>query len=561
MPKFAPKLFTLLCAVSALAVGLWVWPRDLRPFGLPTLNTRLPAPLPHASNGRSVPGPALRGDRFVPSDTSSTTTPNEASRGRGADSIQSSITTADIKNNTKNKLGWFVTPNRHQQQQQQNRNIVSKAKQQQQQQNTSVASKDKLDQNQGSVVVAPEAGVLPEPKTAENATTTTNNSRSKNSSSSLINSNSNNNNNNGKNEGSTQNSQSLGNNNGNKTKSDLLPTLVVQTEITGYDGHVLSDLPPTEGSRFLIFECVASGGLCGGWADRQEGLVTVFLLARLSGRRFGIRMNTPCDLTRFLLPNHYDWTVKDAEIQGRSSRHVFGIDKSDFSRGMPDMDFNARYPEDVVILQTNRDLLADITANPHYRDVLPAWARQPRPQFFRDVWRTLMKPAPRLQQRLQSFLLSIHYFNRTRPLVGVHVRTGGSRHFTDGNLGDKLSRIGQLWDFVQPYVGNGSDVFVASDNPEVRQSSAAKFGPRHRDTQAVLRHIDRQRSDPVICQAFEDAVVDQLILTRCDVLVVSPGSGYSSRAAMMRGTNRGLYDFGQDGVFPADMYKMCDPIC
>ncbi|XP_076452233.1 uncharacterized protein LOC143287878 [Babylonia areolata] len=321
--------------------------------------------------------------------------------------------------------------------------------------------------------------------------------------------------------------------------------------------HILPAAPPQHGDKFLIFECVPGQGLCGGWADRQRGMATVFLLAQLTHRRFGIRMSTPCDLNTFVVPNHYNWTVPDSEILGKPTRRIHAIDFSSFSREISTLDFNARYPEDVVFLQTNVDLLKDLKTNPHYRDVLPPWARQPRPCFFRDVWRTLMKPAPPVLQRMESFLQSVRPFNRTRPLVGVHVRTGGSANFSDKHLGDRLSHLNVLWDFVQRYVKNGSDVFVATDNPEVSQSSKARFGPHHHDTAAVLRHIDRQRSDPAICTALRDAILDQMILTRCDVLVVSRLSGFSRRAAMLRGSDRQLFQLDGDRVSAVNMHELC----
>ncbi|KAL8617840.1 hypothetical protein ACOMHN_040188 [Nucella lapillus] len=326
-----------------------------------------------------------------------------------------------------------------------------------------------------------------------------------------------------------------------------------------YNGNAIREVPPKEGGRFLIFECTSSS-ICGGWADRQEGLVTVFLLAYLTKRRYGIRMNTPCEITKFIIPNEYNWIVPEAELKGKSTRVISAIDRSSFSAEMPTVDFNAKYTEDVVVLRTNRDLLREIRANPHYRDVLPSWAKQARPEFFRDVWHTLMKPAADLQQRLGKFLQSLHYFSRTRPLVGVHARIGGSKYFRDANLGDRLKDIGALWDFIQPHVSNGSDLFVATDNPDVLKSSAARFGSRHHDAAAVLRHVDRQRSDPSICQAQGDAILDQLILMRCDILIMSLGSGFSGRAAMIRGINKQLFEFNKR-VYRFDMYKLCDPIC
>ncbi|KAL8617748.1 hypothetical protein ACOMHN_054744 [Nucella lapillus] len=288
--------------------------------------------------------------------------------------------------------------------------------------------------------------------------------------------------------------------------------IIVTQKTMDYSGNVIREVPPKEGGRFLIFECVSeSHSLCGGWADRQEGLVMVFLLAYLTKRRYGIRMNTPCEVTKFVIPNEYNWIVPEAQLKGKSTRVISAIDRTSFSAEMPTVDFNAKYKEDVVVLRTNRDLLSQIRANPHYRDVLPSWAKQARPEFFRDVWHTLMKPAADLQHRLEKFLQSLNYFSRTRPLVGVHMRTGGSKHFNDVIMKGRSNSTGALWDFIQPFVSNGSDVFVATDNPDVLKSSAARFGSRHHDAAAVLRHTDRQRSDPVL---LSRVLLSRVLLSR-----------------------------------------------
>ena len=184
--------------------------------------------------------------------------------------------------------------------------------------------------------------------------------------------------------------------------------------------------------KFLIYKCGRSNSLCGGWADRQKGMVSAFLLALVTNRRFGITMTTPCDVRKFYLPSEYNWIIQDKEIEGKTRRTVRSIDSaSPFRKDLFSMDFNARYPEDVIFLTTNNEHSKAITANPLYQKSLPVWARQPLPAFFRDAWRILMKPSPLLQRRLDSFLHSLHFVTRTRPLVGLHVRVGKSASLKD----------------------------------------------------------------------------------------------------------------------------------
>ena len=184
--------------------------------------------------------------------------------------------------------------------------------------------------------------------------------------------------------------------------------------------------------KFLIYKCSRSNSLCGGWADRQKGMVSAFLLALVTNRRFGITMTTPCDVRKFYLPNEYNWIIRDEDIEGKTRRTIRSIDSSNsFRRDLFTMDFNAEYPEDVVFLTTNNEHSKAILANPLYQKSLPVWARQPLSPFFHDAWHILMKPSPLLQDRLDSFLHSLNFVTRTKRLVGLHVRVGQSAQLKD----------------------------------------------------------------------------------------------------------------------------------
>lgn len=204
--------------------------------------------------------------------------------------------------------------------------------------------------------------------------------------------------------------------------------------------------------KFLIYKCDRDDRLCGGWADRQKGMVSAFLLALVTNRRFGITMTTPCDVRKFYLPSEYNWIIQDKDIEGKTRRTVRSIDSAtSFHEDLFSVDFNGRYPEDVIFLTTNNEHSKAITANPLYQKSLPVWARQPLSEFFRDAWRILMKPSPLLQHRLDSFLHSLHFVTRTRPLVGLHVRVGKSASLKDFSV--RIANLSALGMYDCPPVG------------------------------------------------------------------------------------------------------------
>ena len=204
--------------------------------------------------------------------------------------------------------------------------------------------------------------------------------------------------------------------------------------------------------KFLIYKCDRDDRLCGGWADRQKGMVSAFLLALVTNRRFGITMTAPCDVRKFYIPNEYNWIIQDKDIEGKTRRTVRSIDSAtSFHEDLFSVDFNGRYPEDVIFLTTNNEHSKAITANPLYQKSLPVWARQPLSEFFRDAWRILMKPSPLLQHRLDSFLHSLHFVTRTRPLVGLHVRVGKSASLKDFSV--RIANLSALGMYGCPPVG------------------------------------------------------------------------------------------------------------
>ncbi|KAK7089322.1 uncharacterized protein [Littorina saxatilis] len=303
--------------------------------------------------------------------------------------------------------------------------------------------------------------------------------------------------------------------------------------------------------KYLIYLCDGRRP-CAGWGDRQRGLVSTFLIAYVTGRRFGINMTNPCNLNRFYQPNQVAWNVTESDIQNKSVRFIDSMDaKGAFHGNLLKVDVDEAYPEDVIFVRTNVEHFWSVRGNPHYKKKLPPLALHGRPWFFKEAWSMLMKPTQHLQDHAEDFLRQCRYFNRTKPFVCAHVRIGVSKYNPkDTEKRNDVNKLGALWDFLQAYVSNGSDVFLATDNPDVREMSRKKFGSAHHDTGGVILHVDKTRGDrdqERACLGFEYALLDQHVLTQCDVLVTS-NSMFSARAALIRGTVENLFHFANGNV-------------
>ncbi|KAK7096544.1 uncharacterized protein [Littorina saxatilis] len=308
-----------------------------------------------------------------------------------------------------------------------------------------------------------------------------------------------------------------------------------------------ADSTITNSVRYLVFVCDGRRS-CGGWGDRQRGLVGVYLLAHVTGRRFAMVMTRPCDVINHYVPHLVAWNVPVKVLQAAGLTSNLSLDDVDSRQRLTArlrvMDFNAVYPQTVVYIRTNAEYWLGIRASKLYTPVLPDWARGSRARYFAAGWTRLTAPSPSLQARLDRFLDRIDFDRRTRPLVCAHVRVGHSANFKrETAVRCNITTLPVLWDFLQPWVTNGSDVFLATDSYEVRNLTRHRFGARMLDTGEEIVHVDgRSTAVQDVCHGFQSALLDQLILTRCDVLVTSH-SIFSQRAAYLRGRSDNLYSF------------------
>ena len=81
--------------------------------------------------------------------------------------------------------------------------------------------------------------------------------------------------------------------------------------------HFSQRLPPAAPPvRVIGYACEL--GPCGGWADRQKGIVGAFVIATMLGQKFKVHMPQPCELSFILSPRRaVDWRLQPGELVGR----------------------------------------------------------------------------------------------------------------------------------------------------------------------------------------------------------------------------------------------------
>ncbi|CAG5128507.1 unnamed protein product, partial [Candidula unifasciata] len=361
------------------------------------------------------------------------------------------------------------------------------------------------------------------------------------------------------------------------TKSPFVPSQVRVTKRPIKMKRPFSDvLPPSpfnetnnqslEG-RYLVYLCDPQH-LCGGWGDRQRGIVSTYLLSRLTKRQLKIIMTTPCNLRLFYKPNKVQWMPRANELVTNSNITINALLDKNFQFSIKDGDFNVKYSQKVIYLKTNQDYYSHLTKNSAYSSVLDQWGGlYKRRSRFHWAWTDLMQPSHMLLSHLQYILgpqllirkgliskpVKIKTVNSTSAignstLICAHVRMGKNPTIPmDENLQSfSIEHLPTLLKFMSSNdaLGNAK-FFVATDYEHVRAESKQFFGDRLLDYGGKILHIDRQRSEHSACVGFEVALIDQFILSLCDILIVCK-SGFSINASYMSNSTGHVY-YMKDG--------------
>ena len=384
----------------------------------------------------------------------------------------------------------------------------------------------------------------------------------------------------------------------NHTLSAPNHTLPVPDHTLSVTKHTLPAVGPEVGrpqaSGYMVYLCEEEGQRCGGWADRQRGMLSIFLLAHVTGRTFKVDMRTPCNVSNFLQPAGRDWWSRE---DGMTDGSVTVVDDMRrpvlpglLQRGV---DFNVKFPQDTVYVRTTRDLAPHLARSARYKAVLPSWARHAsQATRFRLGWPLLASPSPSVSRRLNALFQRMKRTNRTHTqshvgadgdtplkfpvaenatgnatgvssgdrnkgysLVCAHLRMGRNPSMPDdANVRNDADAVRMVFTFLQQLVERDhSYVFIATDDEGVRAAARRRFGVELLDQGGSILHIDRQGTLLHACAAFETAILDQLALSQCDVLVMSH-SGFSRHAAYLRHQHSGLFLLHHGIIVPCSLH-------
>lgn len=332
---------------------------------------------------------------------------------------------------------------------------------------------------------------------------------------------------------------------GSSVKSDAhLSGVLEKTNFNiAYDkvSGAIADSVPCEERKYVVYRCYK---VCGGLGDREKGIVSAYLLALLTNRTLVIDMFSPCRLETSIVPNNVNWLKCKSyalNVPGNSKRLVSVTDRSKTYT----VEQFVSLKEKVITIEINwfvtHHLQRYVTSNKinHMQ-----WLVNVRNEvIIHKVLNELFRPTEHIMSEINNFITK---YASNKQLVCTHVRMGKNPSIPNdvdfrriANRG--IPNVTTVLSFLKTY-SNAKDytVYVATDADMVRKEALSTIANSVSLNKEIV-HIDRINHGKVSgCAGLGDAVTEQVLLSKCDVLLLTR-SGFGIMAALWRGQIGQLY--------------------
>ena len=300
----------------------------------------------------------------------------------------------------------------------------------------------------------------------------------------------------------------------------------------------MNNAPSCENMRFLVFVC-SQNQLCGGWGDRQKGIISTYLLAMIMDRTFSIILDKPCDISQFLLPSEYNWrecheyiqTVPQTKDGFSSIHHLLSSNESDVS-------VNRK----MIFINTNVIWIKKLIDHPNATKRIPWAVNKTVPEVSKIVLAKLFRPSDALETEILKFTNKI---KKNQKLICSHIRIGKNPTMpNDNNRHFGVPNVSAIFNFLKTYDDIGKYViYIATDAENIRREAKTNF-TNVLTSDLPIVHVDRVRSQQkdIECKGLFAVLLEQYILSRCDVLLLTR-SNMGAMAAYLSKTPQTIFIF------------------
>lgn len=295
--------------------------------------------------------------------------------------------------------------------------------------------------------------------------------------------------------------------------------------------------------KFLVYYCNTD---CGGYADRQKGIVSTYLMALLTGRKFVIVLQKPCELENFFLPHAYNWLECKNYVLNASPNKTQRLTVYDqpgkFRRFLSNLNFQEKWTSQIVEITINF-LVIDIVRKHLEKNPLKqlSWIRNVSPDFIiSTVLNLLFRRNPSFDREIKNFF---RYHVKNKSLSCAHIRIGRNPSIPTDRIFDGRGHpnLTTIISFLDKFKDKEKYVlYLASDTNDVKSMFSSKFNNIVYLNKTVV-HVDKLKgSEKEGCDGFHTAILEQTLLSKCDTLVLTT-SGFNQVASYLRGTDKQLF--------------------
>ncbi|CAF1560165.1 unnamed protein product, partial [Didymodactylos carnosus] len=266
--------------------------------------------------------------------------------------------------------------------------------------------------------------------------------------------------------------------------------------------------------KYLVYACHAN---CGGWGDRLRGIMSTFMMSLMLDRDFRIEITHPCNLTRVLKPNFYNWlrplnvlrrdpiTHKSHKLTLKAIMTTDNIKKSylkNVSKIIQNSTINQIWSEDIIYMSTNKNYFHEMSENLRYRKKFKTYGILTKydiklETLFPLFYELLFQPVERVKQQIEQYI----NMRKNRTLICAQLRKGQNPTLVNDKVLLGRRNITEIiFNFIDNYIKTNDTIidykiFVTTDSDAVQKEAKRRYTHHLIHTQGTITHLDRSNTD------------------------------------------------------------------
>lgn len=278
--------------------------------------------------------------------------------------------------------------------------------------------------------------------------------------------------------------------------------------------------------------------------------MTAYAISLISDRKLLIKIDFPCKIENFLLPNKIDWVYYNKSIDLKKVTH-YTLDVN-WNIRLADRKFikinflDYKKDKEVIFFKCGLNLIKHLTVNKIHHDKIKQLGFDVKKfnieTLFNKWWRHLFVLKNNLYSNYKSIIKDIRSNSSTK-LICAQLRLGVEG---DATLIVK-SEIKNFWKFIRKeFISNNLDykIFLTTDTNKVFDEGLLEFGNEKiigsRDNSVHIDKIGFLSNE--MCEKLGGGIIDFLLLGNCDMGVISH-SGFGIFGVMNRKNHSELNQF------------------